>query len=122
MISASPFVTIEKPVEESIDWTIKRLENAGLQVIRTFNLQEARHSKINCQCPHHDTEECNCQMSVLLIYQAEKSPASLFIHSFQETTGLFLVDTPEQPVDQKLGSIIRETLTDSLLDPFEHRQ
>ncbi|MBE3118686.1 MAG: hypothetical protein IMZ50_08025 [Candidatus Atribacteria bacterium] len=122
MNSASPFVTIEKPGEETIYWTIRQLENAGLQVIRTFDLREARHSHPDCPCPHHGTEACNCQMSVLLIYQEEQSPASILIHSFLDTTWLYLVDTPEQPVDQNLDLLIREILTLPVPGSIENRE
>ncbi len=122
MNSASPFVTIEKPGEETIYWTIRQLENAGLQVIRTFDLREARHSHPDCPCPHHGTEACDCQMSVLLIYQEEQSPASILIHSFLDTTWLYLVDTPEQPVDQNLDLLIREILTLPVPGSIENRE
>lgn len=122
MNSASPFVTIEKPGEETIYWTIRQLENAGLQVIRTFDLREARLSHPDCPCPHHGTEACDCQMSVLLIYHGEQPPASLLIHSFQETTWLYLVDTPEQPVDQNLDLSIREILTQPVPGSIENRE
>lgn len=116
MNSASLFMTIEKPVEDSIGRIIQQLENAGLQVIQTFNLQEARLLHSNCPCPHHDTENCNCQISVLLIYKKDKPPASVLIHSFQEKTWLYLVDTPEQTIDPKLGLLIRGTLTGLILN------
>jgi hypothetical protein len=119
MNSASPFVTIEKPSEETIYWTIQLLENAGLQVLRTFDLQEARLSHPDCPCPHHGTEACNCQMSVLLVYEGEQSPASILIHSFQEITCLYLIDTPEQPVDQNLDLLIREVLAQPVPSPVE---
>ncbi len=122
MNSASPFVTIEKPGEKTIYWTIRLLENAGLQVIRTFDLREVRHSHPECPCPHHGTEGCDCQISVLLIYHGEQSPASLLIHSFQETTWLYLVDTPEQPVDRALDLLIRETLAPPVPGPIENRE
>jgi hypothetical protein len=104
-------MTIEKPGEESIYWTVQLLENAGLKVVRTFDLQGARLSHPDCPCPHHGTDTCDCRMSVLLIYQMDLAPVSLLIHSFKETTWLYLVDTPEQPVDQKISSLLREVLT-----------
>lgn len=122
MNSASPFVTIEKPGEETISWSIRLLQNAGLQVVRTFDLQEARLSHPNCPCPHHGTDACDCQISVLLIYHGEQPPASLLIHSFQETTWLYLVDTPEQPVDQNLDLSIREILTQPVPGSIENRE
>jgi hypothetical protein len=122
MNSASPFVTIEKPGEETISWTIQLLENAGLQVIRTFDLRESRLSHPECPCPHHGTEACNCQISVLLIYHGGQPPASLMIHSFQDTTWLYVVDTPEQPVNQDLDLSIREILTQPVPGPIENRE
>jgi hypothetical protein len=50
-------------------------------------------------------------MSVLLIYHKDQPPASLLLHSFQETTWLYLVDTPAQPVRQDLAVLIRKVLT-----------
>ena len=111
MNSASHFVTVEKPGEEAIYWTIQLLERAGMRVNRTFDLRGARLSHPDCPCPHHGTDECDCQISVLLIYHQEQPPVSILIHSFQETTWLYLVDTPEQPVNRPLDLMIRKILT-----------
>jgi hypothetical protein len=119
MNSTSPFLEIKKPGDETIRWATQMLEDASLQVIRTFDLKEARLSHPDCPCPHHGTEACNCQMSVLLIYQREHAPASLLVHSFQETTLLYLVDTPEQPITQKLASLIRRILVEPVPGPIE---
>jgi hypothetical protein len=120
MNSATLFLTIKKPGEETIIWTIRQLENAGLRVIRTFDLREARLSHPDCPCPHHGTEECDCQMSVLLIYHRMESPASLMIHGFQETTWLYLVATPEQPVQHTLNTLIREILAQPVPNVIEN--
>lgn len=122
MNAASPLVTIEKSAEEILCWIIQLLEIAGLQVVRTFDLQEARLLHSECTCPHHGTQACDCQMSVLLIYHGKQPPASLLIHSFQETTWLYLVDTPEQSVDQNLGSLIRESLTQAVPGSIQDRE
>jgi hypothetical protein len=114
MISASPFVTIEKPGAESIDWIIKLLENAALRVTRTFDLRKSRLPHTDCPCSHHGSGDCSCQMTFLLVYQDGQAPASLLIHGFQGTTWLYLVETPQQPVDQKLDLLIREVLTQSV--------
>jgi hypothetical protein len=52
---------------------------------------------------------------VLLVYHAGQPPVSIMIHSFQEITWLYLIDTPEQPVDQNLDLMIREILTKPVL-------
>jgi hypothetical protein len=111
MSSVSPFVTIDKPGEEAIRWVFRRLSKRGLRVVRTFDLQEARLSHGDCQCPHHGSEECGCQMLILLVYAGSHSPASMLVHSFQESTWLYLVDTPEQPVELGLEMLIQECLS-----------
>ena len=113
MSSTHPFVTTKKNSEEVIPWTIQMLEKAGMRVIQTFDLQGARLSHPKCPCPHHGTEACDCQISVLLVYQKEQPPASLLIHGFQESTWMYLVDTPEQPINHCLDALIKETLTSS---------
>ncbi len=111
MNSTSPFMTLEKSGEEAIPWIIQLLENAGLEVMCTFNLQEARLSHPDCPCPHHGTETCTCQVSVLLAYYPSgQPPASLMVHSFEGTTWLYLMDIPERLAEHKLEALIRKTL------------
>jgi hypothetical protein len=121
MNSTSPFVTIEKPSNESIVGIIELFKNVGLQVVRTFDLREARLAHPDCPCPHHGTEDCDCQISVLLVYDKEQPPASLLIHSFQDTTWVYPVDTPEHPVGQRLDQLIQKTLTQLAAKPIENR-
>lgn len=120
MSSLSPLATIEKPGDASIQWTIHILESTGLKVLRTFDLQEARLSQSDCPCPHHGTEACDCQMCVLLVYETDVAPTSLLLHSFEDTTWLYLVDTPGQPVDQNVGSLIREILARNVAEAAEN--
>ncbi len=122
MNSTSFFMTIEKSGEETISWTIQQLKNSGMRVMRTFDLRETRLSHPDCPCPHHGTELCDCQMSVILIYHGDQSPASLLIHSFHETTWLYLVDTPEQPVNHALGFLIREILAQPVPEPINNSE
>ncbi len=113
---ASPFVTIDRNGVESLSWTIRQLTRAGLQVNRTFDLREAALSQSECTCPQHGAEACNCQMSVLLIYQEGRAPATLLLHSYQERTWFYLVDIPEQPVGREMLGLIKGLLTLPILD------
>ncbi|HBG74769.1 MAG: hypothetical protein A2X25_12090 [Chloroflexi bacterium GWB2_49_20] len=119
MSTNSPLLVIEKPGEEAIPWAVQLLEKAGLQVIRTFDLREARLSHSNCPCPHHGTEDCDCQMIVLLIYKGKQAPASILVHSFQETTWFYLVNTPEHPIGRLLEMLIKKTLPQPVPEVLE---
>lgn len=122
MSPASPLVVLEKPGEEAIRLAAQLLEKAGLRVVRTFDLLEARLSHSDCPCPHHGTEACDCQMIVLLIYKEEYPPVSMIVHSFRETTWFYLVDTPGQPLDRSLENLVRETLPHPVPGLIENRE
>ena len=68
MSDSYPFLFLEQPCDDAIDWVIHQVSGVGLQVMRTFDLQAARHDPADCPCPHHGTEQCDCQMVVLLVY------------------------------------------------------
>jgi hypothetical protein len=81
-----------------------------LQVLRTFELQLARLALTECPCPHHGTDQCDCQMVVLLVYGDRSQPVSLVAHSHDGKTWFSLVDTPQQRADPHLEATIRQAL------------
>ena len=107
----SPFVIFNKNCDEAVPWAVHKLESAGFQAMRTFDLQAARHAHLDCACPHHGTAECNCQMVVLLVYQANNPPASLLIHGSDETSSFFLVNTPQQSISPTMERNIQDALS-----------
>jgi len=107
----SPFVIFQKNCDEAVLWAVHKLEFAGFRAMRTFDLQAARHAHLECACPHHGTAECDCQMVVVLIYQANNPPASLLIHSSGEASSFFLVNTPQQSIPPTMERNIQEALT-----------
>lgn len=106
-----PFMSMEEPCEEAIKWVIHEMSAAGLFVIRTFDLKVARTLQTDCYCPHHGTEQCDCQLIVLLIYGSNQEPSSLVAHGYEGKTWFSLVDTPQQPANPDLTGFILQTLT-----------
>jgi len=106
-----PFLILEKPYDEAMSWVVHRVSGAGLQVMRTFDLQVARLGHSECPCPHHGTDQCDCQMVVLLVYADNYQPVSLVAHSHDGKTWFTLVDTPQQRADPRLETAIRQALT-----------
>jgi hypothetical protein len=93
-----------------VAWAAQNLELAGLQSVRTFDLQAARPANLKTTCPQHGSQPCNCQMVVLLVYQADDPPATLVIHGSETNSWLYLINTPRQPVANNLEKYIREAL------------
>ncbi len=119
MSDNSPFLIIVQSYDEALAWVTRRLSSAGLQVMRTFDLQAARHTHIDCPCPHHGTEQCDCQMVVLLVYGSDTQPISMVAHSFDGRTWFSLVDTPQQRADPRLEAAIMRALVTQSLAPAD---
>jgi hypothetical protein len=82
-----------------------------LQITMTFDLQEARHAHTDCTCPHHGTEQCSCQLVVILVYGHGPRPATLIAHGHEGKTWFSFVDTPQQHASQQMETLLLRTLT-----------
>ena len=110
-----PFMSMEEPCEEAITWVIQQMSTAGLFVVRTFDLKVARLPQTDCPCPHHGTGQCDCQLSILLVYGSDQEPISLIVHGYEGKTWFSVVDTPQQHADSNLARIIQQSLVNQIL-------
>jgi len=119
----TPFLMVEQPCDEAVDWLAEQVSRADLSVMRTFDLQVARHSQALCPCPHHGTDQCDCQMVVLLVYQVDQRPITLMAHGYNGQTWFSVVDTPQQRADPHLESTIRRLVARPSMPSinFEHK-
>jgi len=116
MSDSSPFLILEQPCDDAINWVARQIDRAGLHVVRTFDLLVARQTQASCPCPHHGTEQCDCQMVVLLVYgtggytPSIGQPISIVAHGYDGQTWFSVVDTPQQRADPRLEAAIRQAL------------
>jgi hypothetical protein len=116
MNTFSPFCQINCSCDEALQWTKKKLSQAGLRALQTFDLHTARHALEGCYCPHHGTSKCDCQMLVLLVYGEAVEPATLILHGNDGQTWLSLVDSPGQKTNAGIAAAIKSVLEAKL--PF----
>ncbi len=88
MSTLLPFLTLSENCKQVDGWVRARLSRASLRVVQTFDLQIARLAHPDCSCPHHGTEQCSCQLVILLIYGNQEEPATLVIHGQDGKTWL----------------------------------
>lgn len=112
MLSTNTLLTIHSDSETATSSATENLRQAGLQVVQSFDLQTARATQKDCTCPYHGTEQCNCQMVMLLIYPQVGAPATMVIHSHNEQTHISLVDSPGQRPSPELVDLILKALSD----------
>lgn len=109
-MSISPFLTINCPCDEALQWAKAQLSKAGMRPVQTFDLHLARAGLDICLCPHHGTEDCDCQMVVLLVYGSEEHPVSLILHGNDGQTQFSITDLPDQKTESVTIHAIRQVL------------
>ena len=118
MYQTSAILTSQTDSQTAITLSMQQLEQAGLQVLRSFDLKVARSTQVGCTCPHHGTDQCDCQMVILLVYGQEGVPATLLVHGHDGQTQIALVDTPEQ----RPSACLVKTILQAILPPNEQRK
>ena len=99
MNTITPFLSVTGSADETSRLLRTRLAQAGLRVLQTFDLSDARGSAPDCPCPLHGQAACDCEMVVLLVYTTAGPPVSVILHSNDGLTWLSLVDTPAQQAE-----------------------
>ena len=106
---------LQQPCEDAVPYFVERMNQAGLHVIRTFDLHETRIDETACSCPHHGTAQCDCEMIVLLVYGKDNQPASLVVHGHNGQTWFSLVEFLGS-TNARLEAQICGILTPSMVD------
>lgn len=110
MSALLPFLALNQNHDQAEAWVKEKLTVAGFRVVQTFDLQVARSAHPECPCPHHGTDECNCQLVVLLVYGKHADPATLVIHGQDGKAWISLVAPMEIGSRQNLESCIQHIL------------
>jgi len=105
-----PSLILNKDCGQAVLWVSNHLRESGLQVVQTFDLNTARIDHSLCSCPYHGTEQCDCQMVVLLVYEHGFSPASVVAHGHDGQTWFMLVESPQQETHTGLETVIQDAL------------
>jgi hypothetical protein len=110
MSQITPLHTFASPHQTVISWITQRLTLLGLVVRSSFDLQVAKSVHLGCDCPHHGTEQCDCQIVVLLVYDQDEGPVSLVVHSQDGTTILSMANQLSVLDDKTLAGKIDHAL------------
>ena len=113
MNKPAPFLILKKDCREAIDWFSRQLDPAGLRVVKTFDFQTARAIHTDCPCPQHGTDRCDCQMVVLLVYEAGYPPASISVHGRDGITWFLLVSSSQKTTGAQYEARIQDMLAPS---------
>ncbi len=110
MSQTKKLLTMPQECEAAVEQIIERLKSDGLQVIRSFDLKTARMAHTECTCPHHGTEQCDCQMVVLLVYEGTEQPITMVAHDFEGKTHISIEYSPPPESNRVLEAAILQAL------------
>jgi hypothetical protein len=116
-MSISPFLSVQQPCDKALQWAKERLSQKGLRTVQTFDLHTARAGLHDCSCPNHGTDECDCQMVVVLVYGNTEGPSTLILHGSGGQTWLSTVDDPRQKSVARLATEIQQALEVKASEP-----
>ena len=117
-MNVSPFLSINHSCDETLQWTKEQLLRAGLRPVQTFDLHAARLGLHDCPCANHGTEECDCQMVIMLVYGKTEdvstplntNPVTLILHGNNGQTWVSIVEAADQSTDSNTAIVIKDTL------------
>ena len=110
MSTLIPFLVLDQTCDQVLTWISQQLTSASFRVVQTFDLQVARLAHPDCPCPHHGTNDCNCQMVVLLVYGKQDNPATLVIHGQDGRSWVSLAGPVGKRFNQHLEVVVRRAL------------
>ena len=109
-MNISPFLSTNWPCHDALPRVAQQLKDAGLRTVQTFDLHSAMSGTHGCSCINHGTEECDCQMVVLLVYGSAVEPETLILHGDSKRTWISLADTVLQNRNPQLQISIQKAL------------
>jgi hypothetical protein len=95
--------------DEIVSHITQSLNQHGLQIIRSFELQ-TNHATCQCGQCFAASAQCQCQLTVFLVYGAGRPPVTLMAHQRRDQTWFSLVNSPQQPADPELEAVITAVL------------
>lgn len=110
MNSLISLLTADRSCENVLPRLQQLLTNSGLRFMQTFDLRDTKLRIADCPCPHHGTDECDCQMIVLLVYSETIEPATLVLHGHDGQTCISLANSLSQRTDPALRASIMQAL------------
>ncbi len=86
----------------------------GLLVVQSFDLHSARMLHADCTCPNHGTDQCTCELVVLLVYRSVGGPITIVLDGRDGNTFVFATDdagnTFRPSTIEAIGSAIQNAI------------
>lgn len=100
-----PLFVLDQDCLAITDRVIEEVEKAGMQTMRSFDLDLLRSTGRGYCCPVHGTNHCTCHFVILLILRREFGSLTLIFEGMDQKTSVYLDSSPgitDEKVDPSL--------------------
>jgi hypothetical protein len=102
--------------EALYEWIDRHLEEQGLSVTRSFDLNRARESQQECNCPAPKTNDDHSEMIIFHVYKNSDLLATFVLHGKGGYSTLSIVEYQDLFTNQDLKEQIFNSLTEITSD------
>ncbi len=100
-----PLFVLDQNCQDITSRIVHEVEKAGMQALRSFDLDAVRSSSQGFCCPIHGTNVCTCHLVILLILSRQRGSLTVILEGSDQQTSVYLDSgqgIPEEQVDPSL--------------------
>lgn len=110
-VGRKPIFVLDQDCIAITNRLIQEVEKAGMQTMRSFDLDVVRSSGKGFCCPVHGTSSCTCHLVVLLILLRERGCVTVILEGSNQQTSVYLeggLDETEEQIDLTLTAALSQ--------------
>lgn len=108
--------SISVDCEALYEWIDRHLEEQGLSVTRSFDLDRARESQQECNCPASMTKDDHSEMIIFHVYKSSDLLATFVLHGKGGHSTLSIVEYQDLFANEDVKEQIFNSLADITSD------
>ena len=105
-----PLVKLTNTGDDALSRVQDILSETGLYVSVSFDSHKMRDDASPVVCPHHGPSDCDCRVTILLVYDDDGQPATLLAHGQDGETWFSLATMPGPQPPAPLETKITQAL------------
>ncbi len=118
-VGRRPFCILDQDCHVITNRIVEEVEKAGMQTLRSFDLDTVRSTRQGFCCPIHGTNACSCHMVILLILLREHGSLTLILEGSDQQTSIYL-DTGLGVIEEQVDPSLTIALTRAIYPKTVH--
>jgi hypothetical protein len=109
----NPLCVLDQDCQIITSRIIQEVEKAGMQTLRSFDLDTMRSSGKGFCCPIHGTSVCTCHLVILLMQMHEHGSLTVILEGIDRQTSIYL-DARHEHMEEQVDPSLTIALTNAI--------